>query len=215
MISFLQSQKISKKYFLISSTEKAAFQCRSVKVMNHLFNKNLWWIIKSIYIFYYWPTPTYTVDKSFSYYSFQENLPLATNPQLLVTSHQSRITQPTTKRHSSALFDAYLEKLWNLAPAHFTVHVGCPAKLRATVCRPRESRIARRPLPCLFDCHPPAAALAGKGNILISLSPRRFVSLSSMDFIKKKTESTGNPLRKDHFLSDHSIGRARDFYTVT
>ena len=125
-------------------------------------------------------------------------------------SHQQNLKN-TTKRHGEPI--SYLEKLWNLAPAHFTVHVGCPAKLRATVCRPRESRIARRPLPCLFDCHPPAAALAGKGNILISPSPRRFVSLSSMDFIKKKTESTGNPLRKDYFLSDHSIGGARDFYT--
>ena len=127
-------------------------------------------------------------------------------------SHQQNLKN-TSKRHGEPI--SYLEKLWNLAPAHFTVHVGCPAKLRATVCRPRESRIARRPLPCLFDCHPPAAALAGKGNSLISLSPRRFVSLSSMDFIKKKTESTGNPLRKDYFLSDHSIGGAGDFYTVT
>ena len=152
----------------------------------------------------------------------REISPLATNPQLLVTSHQSRITQPTTKRHSSALFDAYLEKLWNLAPAHFTVHVGCPAKLRATVCRPRESRIAHALWRCyayLFVCPPSGQSGGGTGNKEPEYSPSPFPSPRFFlhgFYIKKRRQRRKVPAPEGSIFPFpvKRIGRDVCFYTV-
>ena len=43
----------------------------------------------------------------------------------------------------SLVHDSYEERPGNQAPAHFTVHTTDVIKLRATVCRPRESSIAQ------------------------------------------------------------------------
>ena len=219
---FYRVKKFQRNIFSFLQPKKPLFSVGQWRLWIIYSIKNLWWIIKSIYIFYYWPTPTYTVDKSFSYYSFQENLPLATNPQLLVTSHQSRITQPTTKRHSSALFDAYLEKLWNLAPAHFTVHVGCPAKLRATVCRPRESRIAHALWRCyayLFVCPPSGQSGGGTGNKEPEYSPSPFPSPRFFlhgFYIKKRRQRRKVPAPEGSIFPFpvKRIGRDVCFYTV-
>ena len=219
---FYRVKKFQRNIFSFLQPKKPLFSVGQWRLWIIYSIKNLWWIIKSIYIFYYWPTPTYTVDKSFSYYSFQENLPLATNPQLLVTSHQSRITQPTTKRHSSALFDAYLEKLWNLAPAHFTVHVGCPAKVRATVCRPRESRIAHALWRCyayLFVCPPSGQSGGGTGNKEPEYSPSPFPSPRFFlhgFYIKKRRQRRKVPAPEGSIFPFpvKRIGRDVCFYTV-
>ena len=82
------------------------------------------------------------------------------------------------------------------------------AKLRATVCRPRESRIARRRLPCLFDCHLPAAAWAVERKYSDLASAASFVFSFLHGYYKKeKTNPAGLRSLGDYLLSDRSIGR--------